>query len=142
MLLARKAARRTKDGIHHNGEIYFADELWGWPARRSRSRHAARPPVDRVFHHGRWLATGYPSSELDEGTLRVPALERRREDEKALHAWARRARRTRADCGSRRSPRRAGSTSFPRPRHARTAPGLQTGDVAAAGPGRAGQPSP
>ena len=38
------------------------------------------------------VATGYPSSELDEDA-RVRALERRREDEKALRAWARRARR-------------------------------------------------
>ena len=93
MLLARTTHVVQKDGVHHNSEIYFADELWGMAGEEVEVAHM---PHDRrwieIFHHGRWLATGYPSSELDEDA-RVRALERRREDEKALRAWARRARR-------------------------------------------------
>jgi putative transposase len=93
MLLARTTHVVQKDGVHHDSEIYFADELWGMVGEEVEVAHM---PHDRrwieIFHHGRWLATGYPSSELDEDA-RVRALERRREDEKALRAWARRARR-------------------------------------------------
>ena len=93
MLLARTTHVVQKDGVHHNSEIYFADELWGMAGEEVEVAHM---PHDRrwieIFHDGRWLATGYPSSELDEDA-RVRALERRREDEKALRAWARRARR-------------------------------------------------
>jgi putative transposase len=93
MLLARTTHVVQKDGVHHNSEIYFADELWGMAGEEVEVAHM---PHDRrwieIFHDGRWLATAYPSSELDEDA-RVRALERRREDEKALRAWARRARR-------------------------------------------------
>ena len=125
MLLARKTHVVQKDGIHHDRDIYFADELSGMVGEEVEVAHM---PHDRrwieVFHDGRWLATARPSVELD-AAARVRALERRREDEKALKAWARRARR-RASCGSRRSPRRARSSSSTRPPPARTA-GASTG---------------
>ena len=45
-----------------------------------------------VFHEGKWLATARPSVEFDAQT-RARVLQHRREDEKELKAWARRARR-------------------------------------------------
>ena len=45
-----------------------------------------------VFHEGPWLATASPSAELDADARRR-ALERRREDARALLTWARGARR-------------------------------------------------
>ena len=93
MLLARTTHVVQKDGVHHNSEIYFSDELWGMAGEEVEVAHM---PHDgrwiEIFHHGRWLAIAYPSSELDEDA-RLRALERRREDEKALRVWARRARR-------------------------------------------------
>ena len=93
MLLARTRHVVQKDGIHHNSGIYFADELSGM---RGEEVEVAYMPHDRrwveVFHEGRWLATARPSVELD-AAARARVLERRREDEKELKAWARRARR-------------------------------------------------
>jgi hypothetical protein len=67
--------------------------MWGLVGEEVEVAHM---PHDRrwieVFHEGRWLATAYPSTELD-ADARARALRRRREDEKALRAWARRARR-------------------------------------------------
>ena len=88
MLLARTTHVVQKDGVHHNSEIYFADELWGMAGEEVEVAHM---PHDRrwieIFHDGRWLTTAYPSIELDENA-RVRALQQRREDEKALRAWA------------------------------------------------------
>ena len=93
MLLARTTHLVQKDGVHHNGDTYFADELWGMVGEEIEVAHM---PHDRrwieIFHRGRWLVTAHPSGELD-ANARVRALERRREDAKALRAWARRARR-------------------------------------------------
>jgi putative transposase len=93
MLLARCAHVVQKDGIHHNSDIYFADELWGMVGEEVEVAHM---PHDRrwieVFHGGRWLATARPSVELD-AAARARVLQRRREDERELKAWARRARR-------------------------------------------------
>jgi len=93
MLLARTTHVVQKDGVHRNSEIYFADELWGMAGEEVEVAHM---PHDRrwveIFHNGQWLATAYPSRELDEDA-RIRALQQRREDEKALRAWARRARR-------------------------------------------------
>jgi putative transposase len=93
MLLARCSHVVQKDGIHHNSDIYFADELWGMAGEEVEVAHM---PHDRrwieVFHEGRWLATARPSVEFDAAT-RARVLERRREDERELKAWARRARR-------------------------------------------------
>ena len=93
MLLARCTHVVQKDGIHHNSAIYFTDELWGMAGEEVEVAHM---PHDRrwieVFHEGRWLATARPSVEFDADT-RARVLERRREDEKELKAWARRARR-------------------------------------------------
>jgi len=93
MLLARTTHVVQKDGVHHNGDTYFADELWGMAGEEVEVAHM---PHDRrwieVFHEGRWLATARPSVELDAAE-RARVLERRREDEKELKAWARRARR-------------------------------------------------
>jgi putative transposase len=51
MLLARRTKVVQKDGIHHNSDVYFADELWGMVGDgrgggRGRA-HATRPAVDR-----------------------------------------------------------------------------------------------
>jgi putative transposase len=93
MLLARCTHVVQGDGIHHNSGIFFADELSGM---RGEEVEVAYMPHDRrwieVFHEGRWLATARPSVEFDAET-RARVLERRREDEKELKAWARRARR-------------------------------------------------
>ena len=93
MLLARRTKVVQKDGIHHNSDVYFADELWGMVGEEVEVAHM---PHDRrwieVFHDGRWLATAHPSVELD-AAARARALERRREDAGELKAWARRARR-------------------------------------------------
>jgi putative transposase len=93
MLLARRAHVVQKDGIHHDRDVYFADELWGMVGEEVE---VAYMPHDRrwieVFHDGKWLATARPSVELDAAT-RGRALERRREDARELKAWARRARR-------------------------------------------------
>lgn len=93
MLLARCTHVVQKDGIHHNSDIYFADELWGMAGE---DVEVAYMPHDRrwieVFQNGEWLATARPSLELD-AAARVRALERRREDARELKAWARRARR-------------------------------------------------
>jgi putative transposase len=93
MLLARRTHVVQKDGIHHDRDVCFADELWGMVGEEVE---VAYMPHDRrwieVFHDGRWLATARPSVELDAAT-RACALERRREDAKELKAWARRARR-------------------------------------------------
>lgn len=93
MLLARANHVVQKDGIHHNSDIYFADELWGMAGEEVE---VAFMPHDRrwveVFHEGRWLATARPSVEFDAAT-RARVLERRREDARELKAWARRARR-------------------------------------------------
>jgi putative transposase len=93
MLLARRTHVVQKDGIHHDHDIYFADELWGMVGEEVE---VAYMPHDRrwieVFHDGQWLASARPSVELDAAT-RARALERRREDAKELKAWARRARR-------------------------------------------------
>ena len=93
MLLARQTHVVQGDGIHHNRDIYFADELSGM---RGEEVEVAYMPHDRrwieVFHEGKWLATARPSVEFDADT-RARVLERRREDEKELKAWARRARR-------------------------------------------------
>ena len=82
-----------KDGIHHDRDIYFADELSGMVGEDVAVAHM---PHDRrwieVFHDGKWLATARPSVELDPAA-RARVLERRREDAKELKAWARRARR-------------------------------------------------
>ena len=141
MLLARTTHVVQKDGVHHDSEIYFADELWGMVGEEVEVAHM---PHDRrwieIFHQGRWLATAYPSSELDEDA-RVRALERRREDEKALRAWARRARR-RAQLRVAPITAPARSTKFPRSATRGQRLELRRGDVAAAGPGGSGQPSP
>ena len=88
MLLARCA-----HGIHHNSDIYFADELSGMAGEEIE---VAYMPHDRrwieVFHGRKWLATARPSVELD-AAARARVLERRREDARELRAWARRARR-------------------------------------------------
>ena len=93
MLLARRTHVVQKDGIHHNSDIFFADELSGM---RGEEVEVAYMPHDRrwieVFHEGKWLATARPSVEFDADT-RARVLKRRREDEKELKAWARRARR-------------------------------------------------
>ena len=93
MLLARGARVVGKDGIHHNGKVYFADELWGMVGEEVEVAHM---PHDRrwieVFHDGKWVATARPSVELD-AAARARVLERRRADAKELRAWARRARR-------------------------------------------------
>jgi putative transposase len=93
MLLARRTGVVQKDGIHHHGDVYFADELWGMVGKEVEVAHM---PHDRrwieVFHNGQWLATARPSVELD-AAARARALERRREDARELKAWARRARR-------------------------------------------------
>jgi putative transposase len=93
MLLARTSHVVQGDGIHHNSGIYFADELSGM---RGEEVEVAYMPHDRrwieVFHEGKWLATARPSVEFDAQT-RARVLQRRREDEKKLKAWARRARR-------------------------------------------------
>ena len=93
MLLARRTHVVGKDGIHHNGQVYFADELWGMVGEEVEVAHM---PHDRrwieVFHDRKWLATARPSVELD-ANARARVLERRREDAKELKAWARRARR-------------------------------------------------
>jgi putative transposase len=93
MLLARQEHVVQKDGIHHDRGIYFADELSGM---RGEEVEVAYMPHDRrwveVFHEGRWLVTARPSVELD-AAARARVLERRREDERELKAWARRARR-------------------------------------------------
>ena len=93
MLLARRTRVVQKDGIHHDGDVYFADELWGMGGEEVEVAHM---PYDRrwieVFHIGQWLATARPSVELD-AAARGRALERRREDARELKAWARRARR-------------------------------------------------
>ena len=61
MLLARCSNVVQKDGIHHNSDIYFADELWGMAGEEVEVAHM---PHDRrwieVFHEGRWLATARP----------------------------------------------------------------------------------
>ena len=58
MLLARTTHVVQKDGVHHNSEIYFADELWGMAGEEVEVAHM---PHDRrwieIFHQGRWLAT-------------------------------------------------------------------------------------
>ena len=93
MLLARKAHVVQKDGIHHDRDIYFADELSGMVGEEVEVGYM---PHDRrwveVFHDRKWLATARPSVELD-AAARARTLERRREDAKELKAWARRARR-------------------------------------------------
>ena len=65
MLLARRTKVVQKDGIHHNSDVYFADELWGMVGEEVEVAHM---PHDRrwieVFHNGRWLATAHPSVEL------------------------------------------------------------------------------
>ena len=142
MLLARTTHVVQKDGVHHNSEIYFADELWGMAGEEVEVAHM---PHDRrwieIFHHGRWLATAYPSSELDEDA-RVRALERRREDEKALRAWARRARRrAQLRVAPITAPGEIHELTRPPPR-ADSAVEYRPRDVAAAGPRRASQPSP
>ena len=93
MLLARRTHVVQGDGIHYNSDIYFADELSGM---RGEEVEVAYMPHDRrwieVFHEGKWLTTARPSVEFDADT-RARVLKRRREDEKELKAWARRARR-------------------------------------------------
>ena len=93
MLLARRTHVVQKDGIHHDRDVYFADELWGMVGEEIEVAHM---PHDHrwieVFQNGRWLATARPSVELDAAS-RTCALERRREDARELKAWARRARR-------------------------------------------------
>lgn len=89
--MARRTRVVQKDGIHHNGDVYFADELWGMVGEEVEVAHM---PHDQrwieVFHNGQWLATARPSVELD-AAARARALERRREDARKLKAWARRA---------------------------------------------------
>jgi putative transposase len=93
MLLARKAHVVQGDGIHHDCEIFFADELSGMVVEEVEVGYM---PHDRrwveVFHDGKWLATARPSVEFD-AAARGRVLQRRREDAKELRAWARRARR-------------------------------------------------
>ena len=93
MLLARRTHVVQKDGIHHDRDVYFVDELWGMVGEEVE---VAYMPHDRrwieVFHDGRRLATARPSIELDAAT-RARVLERRREDARKLKAWGRRARR-------------------------------------------------
>jgi putative transposase len=93
MLLARRAHVVQRDGIHHDSDIYFADELSGMAGEEVEVGYM---PHDRrwveVFHGGKWLATARPSVEFD-AAARGRVLERRREDARELRAWARRARR-------------------------------------------------
>ncbi|MGO9753062.1 MAG: Mu transposase C-terminal domain-containing protein [Solirubrobacteraceae bacterium] len=121
MLLARRTKVVQKDRIHHNSDVYFADELWGMVGEEVEVAHM---PHDRrwieVFHKGQWLATARPSVELD-AAARARAVERRREDARELKAWARRARR-RASVRFAPITTRARSSSSTRPRLARTPP--------------------
>jgi hypothetical protein len=47
MLLARTTRVVQKDGIHHDGDVYFADELWGMVGEEVEVAHM---PHDR-----RWI---------------------------------------------------------------------------------------
>ena len=124
MLLARQTHVVQGDGIHHNRDIYFADELSGM---RGEEVEVAYMPHDRrwieVFHEGKWLATARPSVEFDAQT-RARVLQHRREDEKELKAWARRARRRVEGAG--RADHRPGQDRGARP--TRTARGHRATD--------------
>jgi putative transposase len=58
MLLARTRHVVQKDGIHHNGDIYFADELWGMAGEEVEVAH---------MPHGSWRGS---RSALCATTLR------------------------------------------------------------------------
>ena len=114
MLLARTTHVVQKDGIHHNSDIYFADELWGMAGEEVEVAHM---PHDRrwieIFHDGRVAGDRPPVQSSLTRTLACGRLQRRREDEKALRAWARRARRRAQRAG--RADHRAGRDRRARP---------------------------